>query len=537
MKHRGAPLLLLAMLALSLLSGTATSQSSSSPAIGLGFGPSSISPVSQGAPIFTQGDRLWLESYYNSTTNVTLFNPQGVDLTGAVSIGPGEILMLYVFQTLDPPGSWILSISTASEAFIVHVTVASPEPTLTPVFGGAQLSGNLLNQTYSLPATDAYDIQVCTEGEDFGRSFDFTFNGGSNGTAGVSLVGNNALFAVTGVTSASLSIWLELYSRYSYDTGGGNTISQNLLVATTPVLTFSPLGANQTVPLDPQMPLREGRFDLRIFDRTSEGLSLHDAEFLRTADGDWKSLGDCTSQASAYSPQVFLATNLDSANSTWPRKLLTMYTMTGVESYTEIAVPGDEAAIHFEEFPVGVPLTGVEMTPSAPGLLPSDWDASNGSVYLLTGRLHGSVSVNLSFSGIATDATNVSIPGTFSSKSISVEAGTIVVSATQQGKPLPNATIAVGVPGSKSVEIKTGRGGSTSLFLPQGTYVVSATYGGATSSRTVAVASGRSYGVSIDLTPQEVPITLYLLAALGVGGIIANVYFWRQYLQRRKLYG
>ena len=536
MKPRGAPLLLLALLVLSLFSGTAMSQSSTSPGIGLGFSPSSISPVSQGVPIFTQGDRLWLESYYNSTINVILFTPQGTDASGGVSVGPGQILLLHVFQTLDPSGSWILSISTANEAFLLYVTVASPDSTITPVFGGARLKGNMLNQTFSLPATDAYDIQMCTEGENIGHPFGYTLNGGSSGTAVVSLVGDNSVFTVTG-TSSSLSIWLELYSRYSYEIGGGNIISQNLLVATTPVLAVSPPGANQSVPLDLQMPLREGRFDLRIFDRTSAGLSLHDTEFLRTADGAWVSLSDCTSTANAYSSAVSLATNLDSANSTWPRQLLTMYAMAGVESYTEIAVPGGEAAIHYQEFPVGLPLTGVEITPSAPGLLPSDWDTYNGSVYLLTGGLHGTVNINLAFSGIAFDTTNVSIPGPYSSKSISVEAGTIVISATQQGEPLTNATIAVGIPGSQGVAIKTNPTGSTSLLLPQGTYFVSAAYGGASSSRTVQVASGRSYTVSIDLAPQETPVTLYLLVALGVGGVIANVYFWRQYLQRRKLYG
>jgi hypothetical protein len=529
-------MLCLALLVMGLAPREAAGQISTHPDIGLGFSPSSVQPISLGVPIYTQGDNVWLESYYNSTIVVALLAPGGVDKTGEVEVEPGQLFLLYTFHSADTSGRWTLFVSSSSGVTSILIYIVAPDASLKPMFSGARLNGNELNQTFTVPPTDAYNIQLCSLGESYGQTFGFGLAGGRNGTFLVSLDGNTSRFSVTGIDSP-LSVWLELYSQYSYETGGGGTASQNLLVATTPVLSVSPPTASEQVSFVQQMPMRQGRFDLRIFDRTAAGLALHDAQLLRTVNGIWVPLSGCTSTGYAYSSMLSLATNLDSSNSTWPRQLLTMYTMTGIESYTEIAVPGGEAAIHFRDFPNGGPLTGVVLIPSAAGLNASDWDAGNSSVYLLTSGLPATVSINLSFSGIASDTLNVPILGPYSSKSISVDAGTLVVSATKQGKTLPNATITVGEEGSQPVVVKTNAVGSASILLPPGTYGISAAYGGVSTSSSVAVTPGHTSSVSLDLTQQTGPLVPYLLAALGVAGIIVNVLLWRQYFERRKVYG
>jgi len=487
--------------------------------------------------MYTQGDNIWIESYYNSTIDVTLLTPQGLNRTGVVVVEPGQLFLLYQFNETDPSGPWTLSVTSFLGVTDVFVFVVSPDTSLKPLFGGARLNGNELNQTFTLPTTDAYNIQLCSLGQSYQNTFGFGLAGGLNGMIAVSLEGNSSSFTVSGIVSP-LTVWLELYSQYSYGMGGEGTVSQDLLVATTPILSVSPPTTTTTeqVSFVQQMPIRQGRFDLRVFDRTTAGLSLHDAEFLRTVNGTWVPLSGCTSNGNAYSSELSLTTSLDSANTTWPRQLLTMYTMNGIESYTEIAVPGGEAAIHFRDFPAGRPLTGVVFTPSAQGLGPLDWDADNSSVYLLTSALRGPVSIKLSFSGIAFDTINISILGPYSSKSLTVDAGTLLVSAAEQGKTLLNATIRVGAEGSQPVVVKT-NAGSASILLPPGTYDVSAAYGGASAGDTVSVTPGQITSISIDLTQQAVPAVLYLLAALGAVGIVVNVLLWRQYLERRRAFG
>jgi len=533
----------MALLILAAIPMDASGQPVTPPNIGLGYGPTSVQPISQGVPVYSRGDNMWLESYYNATIDVTLVSPQGTAKTGFVAVDPGQLFELYSFKSTDPSGNWTLSVTTLLGVNDVTVFLVPPDSSLKPTFSGARLEGNLLNQTFALPRTDAYDIEICTEGQNVASNFGFSL-GGLNGSLTVSLLNDSAVFSAYGIPSP-LSAWLELYSQYTYEISGGGKsspgsliFSQDLLVASTPVISlYPPEALNQSVAFLQQMPIRQGRFDLRVFDRTASGLALHDAQLLRTAGGAWIPLGGCTSRASAFSSELSVTTDLNSANSTWPRQLLTMYSMSGVESYTEIPVPRGEAAVHFRTYPDGGPLTGVSFTASMAGLASSDWDVASSSVYLMTSGLPGLLSIRLSFSGIVFETVNVTVAGPYSSKTLSMAAGTLTVSATQQGKTLANATISVGAQGSPPVAIKTGAPGSSSILLPPGNYSVSASYSGVSSSRSASVTPGHISSVSLDLTQQSVPVLLYALIALGAGGVAVNIFLWRQYLERRKVYG
>jgi len=536
-KSEAALLVCLVLVLVAILPSAPTSGAASGPLpdIGLGFGPSNVQPISQGFPIYTQGDNVWVESYYNFTIDLALIHPDGSSATGVVVVEPGQLFMMYTFLGNDSSGVWQMSVTTPAGISEFPLVLGTPDSSLVPRFGGVHLEGNKLNQTFDLPPTDAYNIQMCTVGQSTGHGFGFGLAGGLNGTVVLSLSGNSTQFAVSGIASP-LSAWLELYSQYTYSLSGGGTVSQNLQVANTPVLSVSPPGISQLVTLSEQMPLRQGRFDLRVFDRTTSGLSLHDAQFLRTSNGTWLSLNSCTSLVNLNSHEVFLTTNLDSANTSWPRHLFTMYSLNGEESYSETAVPGAEAAIHLKDFPEGRPLSGVTITPSAQGLLSSDWDASNSSVYF-DGGIPSTVTLGLSFSEVALENLNVTIPGPYSSKTLSVVAGTLVASAILQGKTLTNATISVGTPGSPPVVIKQSTPGTSLLLLPPGIYNVSATYSGVSSNEPVSVTEGHISTVTVDLDQPAFPTTLYLLAAVGAAGVAANIFIWRQYIERRKVYG
>ena len=531
-------MLCITLLAVAFLPVAQVIQAASAPApqIGLGFGPSDVQPVSSGTPIYTQGDTVWVESYYNATIDVELASPNGIVVTPITVVEPGQLFDLYQFSANDTSGTWRLAVTTSAGLTIVPVNLVAPDTSLVPAFAGDRLSGNRVNQTFDLPATNAYNIEVCTLGESAQHEVGFGLLGGLNGTIEVAITGYTATFTVLGIPSP-VSLWVELHSEYSYDLGGGGTASQNLLVASTQVASFSPPGGNQSAFLNPVIPLRLGRFDVRVFVRTSAGLALHDFQFLRTADGSWTSLAGCTSIAGVSSKVISLSTDLDSANSTWPRQLLTMYSVAGQESYTETKVPGTEAAIHVRDFPDGKQLSGVSITASAPGLQSTEWVSYNSSVYVITNGGQTTLSLDLSFSGVIAEALNVTIQGTYASKTVSVPAGTLVASTTSQGSILRNATITVAPSGSSPTTVKQSPPGSASLLLPPDNYTVSASYSGATADKVVSVTAGHISTVAIDLTQESVPVLTYLLVAAGVAGVVANIFIWRQYLERRKVYG
>jgi hypothetical protein len=536
MSRKGYVLLSLLLLAGFVPYASAQTPETSTPAIGLGYSPATVQPVSEGVPIYSQGDNLWFESYYNTTVEVQLLRPSMVGAMPITPVFPGQLFNLYTFNGNDTSGLWHISLLTSTGVETVPVTLSSPGSSLGPSFMKENLRGNRLNQTFSLPPTDAYDIQVCSTGEMVETGFTFGLSNGVAGTVTVGMDGSSDLFEITVAGSdVPVSVWLELYSPYTYRTADG-TVSQNLLVATTPILSMAPPGNSTLVPLVQQSPLRQGRFDMRVFVRTPSGLQLRDVPLLR-AFGAWISLSGCTSMASVHSQEFSLTTNLDSANSSWPRHLITMYSMNGQESYNLTNVPGGEATIHLRGYPSGEPLSGVTITASAPLLQQSDWDVANSSIYILTGGIPSpsSVTVGLSFSGVVSETMNVSILGPYTSKSLSVNVGNLDVSTTLQGKPVTNSTISVTSSGMSSTTQK-GFAGGVSMLLPPGNYTVSANYSGNSVTKVVRVTEGHITTLSLELAQPTVPYLLYTLIGVGAGGLVLNILVWRRYLERRRVY-
>jgi hypothetical protein len=533
-RSRSAILFCLILLLFALTSRASSSLAASAPDIGLGFGPSNVQPVAEGIPIYTQGDNIWVESYYNSTIYAQLLSPDGSQAASSV-VEPGQLSELYSLAANDASGDWTITITALTGTTSIHLSVVSPDSSMTPAYQGANLTENRLNQLFALPPTDAYNLQACSAGQSIGSAVTLRVAGADNGTIQVSL-GQNASQLSVSQTPVPFETWFELYSQYSYSLNGKGTVSQNLLVASTPIVSVSALSAGQSLPWITQLPMREGRYDLRVYERNSAGLSLQDAPFLRTSSGSWVSLDSCTSMVDVYSRDFALTINLDSSNSSWPRYLITMYDVNGVEAYSESDVPGAEAAIHLKAFPNGGPLTGVVITASAPGLLTSDWDSYASSVYVLTSGLAGKITVTLSYSGVVTQDLNFSITGSYVSKSLSIPAGTLNAMATLQGKALTNATLSVAAPGSQPRVLIPSSGGVVSILLPPNNYTISASYMGTSRTEVIPITAGHTGSASLDLS-QAFPVLLYALAALGVAGLVVNVFVWRQYIERRKIYG
>jgi len=533
---RKSALLCLMLLMCALLPQIRLSVAVSPPPIGLGYNPSTVQPITNGIPVYTVGDQMWIQLYNPSATAlVSLQNPRGEIPSGLITLDPNQVYHVYTFGANDLPGQWTLSITSNYGNFNVPFTLGMTNTSLVPRYMGASLSNNLLNQAFELPQTSAYDIQACTAGQSVGSTVIYGLEGGKNGSIDVSLSEN---FSRVSVSQASypLAVWLELYSSYSYVVGGG-IVSQNILVSATQEFTISPPSTGVVLQWVNQMPLHYGRFDLRTYVRTTSGLSLYEAPFLRTSSGDWIALTDCTSMINVTAGVFTLSTSLDASNSTWPRQLYTMYDLGGVESYSMIPFAANETAIHLTDYPFHRPLSGVAVNASAPGVAPGQWDAYDSTVYLLAPSFPINVSIGLSFGGVVTELVKTTVPAPYLPETLSIKAGTLQASALYQGNAVSNATFSLSAPGTTAVEVKPNSLGTLSIELPPGSYTVSASYHGTSTSEPVDVVVGQTSSATLELNPPPFPILLYLLVGVAIAAILANILVWRQYILRRRAYG
>ena len=537
MAYRRSALLCLLLLMCALLPQLRPSMAVSPPLIGLGYDPATVQPVANGIPVYTVGDQMWIQSYYSNTTAlISLQNPRGEIPSGLITLDPGQVYDVYTFGATDLPGQWTLSITTSYGNFNVPFTFGMTNTSLIPRYIGSTLSDNILNQAFELPQTNAYDIQACTAGQSLGSTVIYGLQGGSNGSIDVSL-GENSTRVSVSQTSYPLAVWLELYSPYSYVVGGGGMVSKNLLVSATQEFTISPPSTGVVLQWVDQMPLHYGRFVLRTYVRTTSGLSLYEAPFLRTSSGEWIALTDCTSMINVSSEIFALSTSLDASNSTWPRQLYTMYDLSGMESYSVTPVAANETVIHLTDYPFHRPFTGVAINASALGVGEDQWDAYDSTVYLLAPSFPITISIGLSFDGVVTEMVKATVPVPYWPETISIKAGTLQASVLYQGKAVANATFSLSAPGATAVEVGPNSLGTLSTQLPPGNYIVSASYHGTSTSEPFDVAVGQTSSVTLQLNPPPFPTLLYLLVGVAVATVLANILIWRRYLLRRRAYG
>lgn len=503
--------------------------------IGVGFGPFSIVPASVATPVFAPGDELWVQSYLSSSaTYISLTSPSG-EKTPLLYLGPAQLARIFSFAQTDPPGVWELNVTTYSpkSSYLVNVTLAAPAAPLTPSFTGANLSLNTLNLGYSLPPTGAYDIEACTLGEGPSSVSTYSLPPSIGGELEVNLTGTGVSASAPGAQS-QFNAWFELYAPRSYVEGGA-LVSQEDLVGQTGVVTLGGSPAPVLAGLSQELGHRLGRYELRSFARGPTGLTAFAGEYLLTGSGTWISLSDC-GQLLAVSADTFaLASNLDSANSTWPRSLYTMYEENGVEAFTISVVPVQEARVDVRALSDGARVSGASISASGTGI--TSWDSYASGVYLVGTSIPARASVSVDYEGVVTQTYSVELNGSFNTALLRVPVGILMVKTTSGGAPSGNVTVEVSLVGSAPATLRTDGQGNATLTLPAGNYNVTAASSGGRASVTAVVLSGSRLTESLEVGSQNPPTLLYaLVAALGVGAVL-NFVVWRTYLQRREIFG
>lgn len=500
------------------------------PDVGLGFGPTSVEPLSLGVPVFTAGDQIWVQSYDSiATLFITLTPPGGIPSKSA-QLGPGQLADIYTITPYDPVGEWLMEVfsTTSGAASLVAITVENVSSPLEPSLVSAGVQGNTYSVDYGIPPTSAYDIQACSVGLGLGSAASFTLPSSVGPDMTVDLSGNAATVTVP-YARVPFEGWFELHASRSFE-NGTSVVARDFLAAQTGVLGLG--GSNSTVvaTLTSEMSLRNGRYDLRAFVRGPSGLAAYEEPYLLVNGSDWVSLAGCTQLTAVTSDTFALSTNLDASNSTWPRSMYLMYSVGGVDSAERFAVPDRVGRIDVRTTG-GALLSGTTLSLDGRGV--QSWSSYGSNVYFVGAEFPAALSVGIGFEGVASEAFNLTVPGAYDFVSLKVEAGSLSVVTRSGGAPLANATIYVTGTGSEPATFSSGKGANRTLTLPPGEYNVTASHSGERASTQVEVTSGGNARVVLDVSPPPSQIPVYALWAVLVVGAALNIFVWREFLQRR----
>jgi hypothetical protein len=518
---------LVALLLLMPAAARAQTSVAGQPAIGLGYGPLSIQPVSVGTPIYVSGDSLWAESYLNNSATYLSLTPPGSLQQPTQYLGPGSISRIYTFGPTDPVGIWQLEVTTfsPSSSYTINITLASPAAQVAPQFVGANVTGNTLGLQYSLPATNDYDIQACTIGSNFSSSATYTLPAGLGGEMTVALSGGDV--SVSSTASSAFSAWFELYAPRSYVEGDLVYLQQTQVAQTRVLTVIGGAGAvNGSLVYD--MNQRPGRYELRSYVRTAGGLTVFDGQFLMA--NSWISLSRCTEMTDLGSGPFDLASSLDATNSTWPRLLYLMYEEGGVEGFDVSGIPAAEARIDVRGVTSSDRLPGVQLVASGAGI--GSWDAFDSGVYIL-GTFPLQVALKVDYEGVASQTFNLTIATPYTYQLLRVPAGTLRVRTTEGGAELPNATFTISLNGSEPVNFRTDNAGNATFILPPGTYTLVGSSSGRNTEATAQVEPGGEVVETLNLGGRENLVPVYLLGGLLVAGLGLDYLVWRAYIERR----
>jgi hypothetical protein len=534
-RARRATLLALLLVAPSLQSGYAAAFAAStdptqSIPLSLGFGPSSLSPVSNGVPIYAVWDTMWAASGFNQTVTLSVTSPSAGPAAPSTvikdSLSPRAIAPLHTFTPSDTDGVWNITVGSQQGTFVIPVHFLNTVQHRRVLLGPLQYSLDAGNITISAQASlgDSYDQEVCAVGNGTGGAIGLSLPRDMGDVGRVSLVpGNPFTVTVSGRVSGPSSFWFELYHPYGLEVASANSVvSDNLMTAESqPVALASNATLNTTLTWN--MAPREGRYELRAYFQNSTSLEVVQSRVLVIFDSYWVSLSESCKPLSIQSQSISYSTSLANGQDNWPRSLYVMYRTFGVESVDSYPVEANVSSVNFVASPWNQPLQGVEVNVSpATGILQTSQDG--GSLFVLASRYPVRVDYSLDMGGLHDLAMgSFTVDARYETQTTELDTAKLTIRVlADQSSP-----VAVVVAGPQGVSVASGPvgGNRTSTFLlPAGSYTLTASQGGGSQSAQVGLTDGVATSVTLNL--NAFPTLEVILVVTAVVAAFANVLVW-----------
>lgn len=501
-------------------------------ALALGFSAASLSPVSDGVPVYERGDQLWAESFYNHTVLAAVLAPNQSSVVASRYLYPDSPSILYNFGTNDTLGEWDVQILESGQPAVPVQLVSGGD--VEASVSGPILSGGAATYSASVGVGDAYGIQGCLIGENLNIVTVKLPNTVSTGILQVESTGDSLSVALNGSVVASFTYQFELYQDYSYELPGsaGLDTFEVEVGLTSPNVVSGTWNGSQTTALDWLATPRPGRFDLRTIITSVSGAQLLDSQIL-LANGSMVQLQECAALISVSSNTFQMTANLDISISRWPRQLLLMYDWGGVEDYEFTPIDSAVSRVEVTGGPWEAPLKGASIS-IGPGALPGVTSTSGSVLYYagLPGSFPVAVNITVSLLGRSSGLRAV-LEEPFSSQVVAVPAGQLVVSVTSGGAVVRNASVEVVSPAG-SLSGNTISGSATFVLFP-GSYQYTVSSQNQEKNGEATVVAGAKSQLVADLTPPPYDLTTLLLVAAAIAGVLANLLVWA-FMPRRRGY-
>jgi hypothetical protein len=529
-----ARILLVALLALSTAIHAAPAASqvvfTSSPLLGMGFSPGSVSPIADGVPVYALGDQLWAESYSSGPVIVEVVNAMGT-IVADDTLLPMSPTLVHTFSFTDEGGSWGLlaaaSGNTELPSLVAGFTLVGNE-SVEPSMTAYRLTGDGgLDMNFSLASPGAYDIAACLVGSSAPSTVAIPVPSGlGRGQLGLVKEGNQVAVDLNGNVTAPFTFWAELHYDYSYTLGNSTVVSRDLEVAASNPVDVNLNFSGATTGLEDQLSMRTGRVSMWAFFESSQGISVYEAPLLIPDISTWVSLDGCTAFASSLAPTFSLSSSLAQPTQAWPREVYTMYRVDGVEMFSTMVIPIAPATIRVLASPWNEPFTNSELAiTGSVGAPVQDSTVWKDTIYLTAGQYPMEVSVTVSGS----EGGTVDIAQPFSTNGLNVGSGKVVVDTEANGKPVSGANVILSEGGSQVANASSVDGEAT-FYVLAGNYTVAGSYGNSTATGAVDAPDGVQSTISLTFIGSSQYSTGELLSYLLVGtalvGIAISAFVW-----------
>ena len=491
--------------------------------LSLGFGPTSLTPLSAGVPVYTVGETIWAESGYATSIPASL-SPPTLELPTTVTLlQPRVITPLHTFASTDVDGIYNLTLSDPQGTVIVPIHFVNLADH--PVSLGS-LSYSLKDGNISISAQanlgDSYDQEVCASGSVAAGGVTLKLPSTMGDVGQLTLYpGTHFSVGMTGQAKSSFNFWFELIHPYALEAPDSNSLLvDDLTAAQSQPVNFVTAGTvNATVNWN--MPMREGRYDLRAYFQNATSLDVFESRLLVVNSSSWVSLSNACEPETVQSSDVTYSASLLNGQDTWPNRMYVMYRTFGVEDVSSYIVKANLSSVYFVSSPSGALLHNFTVNAApTPGVQTTQ---GGDSLFVLAGKYPVRLNYTMDFAGghdVAQGSVTVSESGTATNSELKLAQLTVHVLSDQSAP----ASLQVKGPSGIQFTAALGTNLTASYVLPAGSYTVTASQGDNTESAQTALVSGAAASVTLNFnTFQSFEIILIVTAIMAA---VANVAVW-----------
>ncbi|MBI3022675.1 MAG: carboxypeptidase regulatory-like domain-containing protein [Thaumarchaeota archaeon] len=498
----------------------------------LGYGLTTLTPVSSGIPVYTVRDTLWALSKFNETVSIVLVPPNSGATEGRI-LETGMPVPVHKFSPSDNEGTWSLRLFfNNQQKFMIPVHFIKGDdhrPMLTSSLYHLQDEGVITR--FDITSVDVYDEEAClTTKQTEDLAVIHLPQSIGVGDIGIRKMENNLILSTNASFNSPLTFWLELYHPFSFNVNGTTEfISRNMRTATsTPILISSRGESNAS--LDWETAPRLGRYEARAFFQSSSGLYVVQVRILVPDQESWLSMDSCQ-LTRVNSSSISFLTSLRGNPSTWPTRLYLMYRVFGVESTSLVSLNLKLSKITLVAEPWQVPVDDLRVR-LEPNLSLDQYTSVGGTIYVLARSypMHLNFSVAIGSHFVGAGVVDFSMPYTVKRASLSV--GKLSVHILNQETPSAGVVVKVSDSYNETILKATNTNAYATFFVPAGTYNVTASLEGQSRTVQVTVSDGSETDLNIELpttTPAlpEAPASLQgILVVTGAIGVVVNVFVW-----------